>query len=321
MVLFITFDLWSVNGPTERNSIFLINKKKTQQLNMEFFLNNYFLKDNNNTSSNNESDLNFLFFNETTTNLTNFTTNHTTTSTTLAGAPGLLIWSEVLYSCICCVGALTVTTNIAVFLNRQLKDPTYTFLLAEACVDLCYVSMLAFYLMFRCGLSQCEQRKLQLPYQIYVLVVANYLTSCMAINNIIIELFLSVQRLCIISNWSFLQNISAPRGVLVILTISAVYYSPVLFLNKISSQTNAQGSVVFSLPLTDFGSSELGRITPAILITIRLSLATVGLFSVNLFMFFKFHKHLEKKSRLKASKASSMTSTFYFIFFLFMFLF
>lgn len=221
---------------------------------------------------------------------------------------GQLIWSEVLYSCICCVGALTVSTNIVVFVNRQLKDPTYTFLLAEACIDLCYVSLLACYLVFKCGLASCEQRKTQLGFQIYVLVVANYLTSCMAINNIIIELFLSIQRLCIISNWSFLQNISAPKGVLVVLAVSLVYYSPVLFLNRIFAQTNSQGVLVFSLPLTDFGQSSIGHITPAILILVRLSLATIGLFSVNMFMFFKFRQHLEKKSKLKANKASSMTS-------------
>lgn len=239
--------------------------------------------------------------------ISNSTTNNLTNSTINSLVNSQLLWYEVLYSVICVIGVITVSTNIAVFSNRQLKDPTYTFLLAEACVDLCYVSLLACYLVFRCGLASCEQRKSQLAYQIYVLVVANYLTSCMAINNILIELFLSIQRVCTISNWSFLQNISARKTVFVILTISLVYYVPSLFLNKISSQVNSQGVLVYSLPLTDFGLSELGHITPAILISIRLLLATFGLFSLNICMFYQFQKHLKKKSALKA-KATSMTS-------------
>lgn len=224
-------------------------------------------------------------------------TNQTTTVYTV-------VWAQFIYSSICLFGAITVLINISVFSNRRLTDRTYQFLLVEAIVDLLYIVMMGCSSLINCG-SPCASRTDTLWAQIIRLCLYDYLTSCFAINNILIEIFLSLERLCIISNKQFMQKFNFKPVILCIGVFSLIFYSPVLLLKRFYTSDY----VVYELLLTDFGASKIGHLIPGILSTIRLLLATVCLFTINMITFIKFKRHVKKKNKLKGN-LSSKTSIF-----------
>jgi hypothetical protein len=112
-----------------------------------------------------------------------------------------LDWSDYLYIFACLLGLFTLSINIKIFLNSQLTDHIYKYVLAESFVDLFYLGLLS-----AAPLFYIDSIKSAYLTQLYILVIFNYLTSCMAINNILIQLFISIQRLSIILNSSFLKK-------------------------------------------------------------------------------------------------------------------
>lgn len=218
------------------------------------------------------------------------------TSPTSGGVPYTLVWPQFIYSSICLFGATTVSINISVFVNKKLTDRTYQFLLVEAIVDLLYITMMGCSSLINCG-TPCQSRANTLWAQIIRYGFYDYLTSCFAINNILIEMFLSLERLCVISNRQILQKLNFKPVVLAIGVFSLAYYSPVLFLKQFVALTDGS----YKLVLTSFGDSRTGRLIPGILSTIRLLLATVGLFSINMNTFVRFKRHVKKKTKLKGN--------------------
>jgi hypothetical protein len=209
-----------------------------------------------------------------------------------------LVWPQFLYTSICLFGTLTVSLNVSIFVNRRrLTDRTYRFLLVEAIVDLFYIVIMGCSSLINCG-TPCLSRANTLWAQVIRYGFYDYLTSCFAINNILIEIFLSVERLCVISNKPFLQKLSFKPVIVSIAVFSLVFYSPVLFLK----QFVYLGNGTYQLASTSFGLSSAGRIIPGVLSTIRLLLATVCLFAINITTFVKFKRHVKKKSKLKGNR-------------------
>lgn len=207
-----------------------------------------------------------------------------------------VVWPEFLYSSVCLFGTITVSLSISIFVNKSLKDRTYRFLLIEATVDFFYISMMGSSSLINCG-SPCQSRSNTLWAQLIRLCIYDYLTSCLAINNILIEIFISIERLCIVSNKCYFQKLSFQPVVFTIGIFSLLFYTPVLFLESISNLGNGN----YQLATTNFGNSEIGRLIPSVLTAIRLLLATVFLFSINVITLIKFKRHLNKKLKLKGN--------------------
>lgn len=216
------------------------------------------------------------------------------------------LWDEYFFCVLCTLGAITSLINLSVFLHPNLKDPIYKFYIASSILDFMYGTIIAFIIFILCG-TLCEKlRSTTLATQVFWLVFDDYLTSCFAITNIFIELFLSLQRLFMITNKTFLQNLNPNKVLIFLCVIGLVYYIPVLFVRKIVkfdlSFANKTG---YGLEQTDFGKSDLGRTFPVILSTIRLVIASIVLFSINVVSLIKFKNHINKKKSLtKAAKTS-----------------
>jgi hypothetical protein len=203
-----------------------------------------------------------------------------------------LNWPELLYASICVFGSLPVIINVSIFLSPTLKDHIYKFLLFEAIVDLLYLICIGLSIVFSCG-SPCAYVESKLIAKIYSLVIYDYATSCMAITNIFIELFLAIQRLFVIMNKPFLiENNLFICGTLTLLSMA--YYLPVFFLKSIVKLDNDKYDVVWS----EFGRASSGQLLYTFLSTFRLFLVTVCLFSINLFTFLKFQQHIARKAQL-----------------------
>lgn len=226
-----------------------------------------------------------------------------------------LKWIEIFYSVICQLGVCTSILNMIIFSNDSLKDPTYKFLFYEAVIDFFYAILNCLMTLFTCGTELCSFLQTTLESRIYTIVVNDYLTSSMAMNNIFIELFLSVQRMFTIDNRHFLHNVSSNTIMLGIFLLSLAYYAPVLFLKRISTSYE-NGKLVYYLTDTEFRKSDIGKSITLILTAVRLFLVTVCLFFVNVITFLRFQSLLRRKSVLthrtesnKQSARGSLTPT------------
>jgi hypothetical protein len=203
-------------------------------------------------------------------------------------------------------GLVAVSINASIFLTLRAKDPIYKFLLIEAILDFFYLLGLVGVTYFECG-TPCSVQSSSYIAQLYSLVIVDYLTSSIAVNNISIEIFLSLQRLFTISNRPFLQTMPFAPTIVGINLMALVYYLPVMFLKRIS-ETNANTTMVdstYELVLTDFGQSRFGEVVPAILSLLRLILVTVCLFSINVTVLIKFKRHISQKNKMFVIKTAS----------------
>lgn len=210
-------------------------------------------------------------------------------------------WFEVTLCTLCFLGTFTSILNIIIFLNKKLKDQTYNYMLVISMVDFAYITIIGFEITFKCG-SFCDILKNSYATQVYTLWFADYLTSCLAIMNILIELFVSIQRLFIILNKKFLQNVSFRIVLILISLVSIVYYIPVLFVRKIAHDPSLN---IFKIVFTEFGDSNFGKSVPSVLSMIRLFFVLVCLSIVNFITFIEFKKHFSKKKKLKFNKTKS----------------
>lgn len=184
---------------------------------------------------------------------------------------------------------ISVSINIAVLFHLRHKDQTFKFLLAEALVDFAYLFIVAFAIFVYCG-SPCNPDSLLA--KLYIIVWENYFTSCLAIYSILSEIFLSLQRLFIISSKSCFVNVSFVKTSATLACIALIFYSPMLFLNRLDYIEPNKYKIV---PLFH---NRLISIIDTILSSTRLVLATFGLFSINLITLIQFKKRIETKSKL-----------------------
>lgn len=188
-------------------------------------------------------------------------------------------------------GLFTVSINIIVFAELRFKDTAYKFLLLEAIVDFIYLLLLSLSIFVYCG-TPCSAVYTSIWGKLYNLAIDDYLTSGLAINNILIEIVLSLQRLFIITNKPWLSDISFLKTSLVIGVVSLLFYLPLLILNKIVQIGPNEYSLVAA------SGHVLDSVIPTLISSLRLFLATVGLFSINLVTFVHFKRHMKRKSKL-----------------------
>lgn len=203
---------------------------------------------------------------------------------------------EVFFTVLRTVAILTSILNIIVFLNSMLKDSTYRLLLISSLNDLFYSILVVLLFLIRepfCFLF-CSSSNQYFRCVLYIFV-ENYLTSCLFMMNILIELLQSFKRLVVISNKKNVEKFSITGVVIVIFVISFTFYTPVIFLNKI---VHLNETDEYKVEHTNFGKTNFGRMIPFFLSVIRLGLATIVLFVINVFTFVHFKKYFNRKSFL-----------------------
>lgn len=202
---------------------------------------------------------------------------------------------EIGLSTLCLIGVFTSMINIFIFWNLRQKDQIYKFYLFSSIADYFYMLMIAFYVLFSCG-TPCENLNSKKLYRhIYMIALDDYLTSCLAIYTILIELFVTIQRYCMFTTKKYFQS-HQPNIVMALTSaFSLLFYLPVIFLKKIVYL----GENSFQIEYTNFGQSKAGRLIPIILSTIRLSIASILLLVINIFTLIKFQKYLKKKQTFR----------------------
>ncbi|RNA41799.1 hypothetical protein BpHYR1_025161, partial [Brachionus plicatilis] len=232
--------------------------------------------------------------------------NYSNNSNRSSGNPeNVLKAIEIIFSLMGLIGILTSIFNAIIFWNLRQKDQIYKFYLFSSLADSFYMLMISSYVLFSCG-NSCENLNAKELYRhVYMIAIDDYLSSCLAIYTILIELFITSQRYSMFTANSVLQSQRPNIVMLLTCAFSLVYYTPVLFLKKIVYLGNNE----YNTEYTKFGLSEAGRVIPIVLSTIRLFIASILLLVINIFTLVKFQKYLNKKKLFRFIDLTSKSQT------------
>jgi hypothetical protein len=149
--------------------------------------------------------------------------------------------------------------NVLVLSSRKLKDSSYKFMLANSINNFFY--LLSVFKFFDCD-QTCFPNQATLFHLIFYIAIDEYLSSCMAIFNLLIQIFLSFQRILLVLNKKFCLTITPFKGISAILIVSLLYYAPILTIQKIeliknnvTLNTTNQKNYFYSIVSTSFGMS------------------------------------------------------------------
>jgi hypothetical protein len=198
-------------------------------------------------------------------------------------------------SIFCCL------TNIIVFSQKIMRKKTlFQYMLVMSVSDLIYSVSMIIIVPIAMGCSwekknfQFEnQADLQVCHILYTLFiwVSDFLTSCLAFFNIILEIFVTCQRIRLISTGSVKNQKRQKHRPLIVFTlvfaVSLAIYSPVMFMNEVKCEelrNETTGSVRkdYFYKKTAFGKSNEGLYIVESITALRVFLVIVVLTVVNI---------------------------------------
>lgn len=210
---------------------------------------------------------------------------------------------------------LTSLINIKILGRLRLKDSVYKYLFVITITDAVYSALL-----FLLGLSAsicyddspdnlCSPPVYYLFLICYILF-SEFITSCLALFNILLECFLTLQRIVIVANKrSKLNSINHKIVCGSLLLFSILIYTPALFLNKIitieikESDSNTT-RLDYRMIKTSYGKSDAAVTVITVTSLFRIVMATVVLSVINIVAICKFKAYLVRKLQLKGNRAT-----------------
>nr|QVK45838.1 G protein-coupled receptor [Proales similis] len=214
---------------------------------------------------------------------------------------------------ICLLGIFTNSLCILGFIRLKLEHEIFKFMKLISLVDLFYLMFISLFFLSRCKASWCQFSTSYVS-QLYLIVVDAYLTSCMAIFNILIDLTISVQRFLIVSNVKVFEKLRFWRIVIPIGLVSLVYYTPELFTKRIvqvqlsDTERGANSTRIgFALEPNAFGETQASRLILSMLGIIRGPGTLVLLLIINSATVLNFRRLLTRKKILRGGSKSRAT--------------
>jgi len=216
---------------------------------------------------------------------------------------------------ICIVGTVAQLINISVLTLPTFKDSSYKYIQINSINNMLYLLFVGLFNFYWCGFN-CKIENKSLFFVIYYLAIDEYLTSCMAMFNLFIQIFLSIQRIFLVTNKKFLHNIAVWKVVLIIAILSLTFYIPVLVVQKIVKTENNKNTTIsqsydenmYSVVSTEFGLSSAGTTFKTLLKVGRISTATIIFTIVNTINYVSFRRFFNKRSKLlKLNKFTNLS--------------
>jgi hypothetical protein len=213
-------------------------------------------------------------------------------------------FKTILQYCLRPIGIITCVINILIFSHKELlaKSPAFVYLLAMSYIDLFYLAPLLYLNVInptcQASSTQCGA---QTQYWTFItfMILNELLSSALALSNILIELFLTVQRLFVIVNKPYMRNWAPKYVISAILIGTHTFYVPLLLRFTVVSQdvylANSVNITEYRYVKSDFGSSQIGVLLPTIWSIIRLALCGPILLFFNLLSVYYFRIFLNKK--------------------------
>ena len=206
----------------------------------------------------------------------------------------------------CSFGVLTNGLNVLVLKRTNTKDTLFKYMLASSIIDLVYLLLGTYDFIEFCSDIQCLFKTCYWS-QIYIIYIADYLTSCLALFRIFLEIFISIERYLIVLNKKYLANLPYYLVILFLFIVSLLFYLPLLFFKEITTKSNdnitMNYSMQFEIVTNDLGLSLFGRFIPILLTFLRIFLGTIVLVVINLMSVYEFKKRFSITNSLN-SKSS-----------------
>ena len=189
-------------------------------------------------------------------------------------------------------------SSVVFFKMRTLPFIIYKYMLAKSVIVCMYLSIVIFVFLIKCN-QTCRTIKSNYYFDIvarsYELYLFNYLSSCLGLLDLLVEVVISFERLCIILNWNYLRKVNV---VMVILTsLSLIFYLPNLIFFGIK-QTNSSSTAfkVTMIKSMDYGFFYEAFTFSALAIRGLLILSIMVI--INLINFFSFNNRMHLKRSL-----------------------
>jgi hypothetical protein len=199
-------------------------------------------------------------------------------------------------------GVLTNFINIIIFSDKKFKDKTFTYLLYFSISEFLYQFLLILSTITFCGNYCSDSFRYSLIPQLIKLYSDEFLTSCLAIFSISIEITIVFLRYLVVSNKSFCKIIKEPfKFSIILFFISFLFYSPIIIAERIIKKYADQN--IYHVVNTMDG--KLYRYYSYITVIIRGPICTMLLTVINLITLINFRKQMDKKKAIR-SKSSNI---------------
>lgn len=221
----------------------------------------------------------------------------------------------IVFLCLDVIGITTCVVNISVFASRSVlkKHKAFQYLLVMSINDLIYITPISLLPRLVCQLETSPVSWCSLTTQQAIMMIdilfSDWLTSFFAFFNILIEIYLSLERLFTLLKKKLI--ITSFWYVIAIMgTFSLLYYLPTCFmkqatkLNICPSSNESLPVTVYSIQDTEFGLSTAGNVIMVVLSIIRLLCASVLLLVLNLLTIWKFIQFESQKKKLEGAGRS-----------------
>lgn len=139
---------------------------------------------------------------------------------------------------------------------------------------------------------------------IFLIIVEEYLVSCLAMFIIFIDVYLALQRLFLLMNTTWLDKVSFNKSIIFFSALMLLYYLPVLAEFKISPV----GNTTFTLERSEYARSRFGISIRLILTIFRVLCLILILPVINICTFLILRKHLRKKLKIQSKSSRVLKS-------------
>jgi hypothetical protein len=208
-------------------------------------------------------------------------------------------------------GSILQLTNIIILCSIKWTCSSYKYMLANSINNFLYLIGSVIFNIAWCGFT-CDYMTEDFIYIIYKYVIVDYLTSCMAIFNILIQIYLTIQRLFLVLNRKFTYQLNTIYVFAILIFISLLFYSPMLFIQQVNItegsnfSNNTNKTISYSIVPSDLGKTIFGKTMLVVMPVLRIGLATIVLPVLNIIKLIFFRKYFQRKHMVLKSDISNI---------------
>ena len=217
------------------------------------------------------------------TNSTTYDTNY------IASSYSGLTWDLWLRVFVAFFGILANLLNIAVLMNRKLKDITYKYMLVNAFANVIYLSLsLSSVFYYYCTICPSSQTYLA---GIFSISLTFYVFDSLKLLHVLLEIAISTRIYLILVNNSWFNRISYKLVMFALVLISLVFFLQEPFSYEIVDMGRSlNGMEIYEVNANRFGSSVIGLTMVLVQFSVRIFLAVFVLSFVNVLNVVEFRK-------------------------------
>jgi hypothetical protein len=160
------------------------------------------------------------------------------------------IWYTFIVPVICFFSLATNLLNIFILSKLKSKNKIYKYMYYKSIINSIYLFILIFVFLIKCG-QFCTIRESYIA-KIYYLYMFYYLTNCLSLIDLLIELTISLNRYLVITNRQYVNQLKTNRLFSCLIIFSLLFYLPNLIffrlknfeLNNNSNYSNQNETII-----------------------------------------------------------------------------